>query len=318
MLAYGGQIPCEPRSVDLGGVAHEAVRLHRTSFPEDVALQLDLSKTPVAVLADTTFLGRILSNLLTNARQAVGGGGRVTVRTRAVERRDLLDDGPWLGELPRGPVVGLLEVADDGVGMDATTRERMFEPFFSTRGVGRGMGLASSLGLLGAMGGAVRVGSEPGRGTRVEVALPLSQELPEPVAVPREASMDGGVLVVDDEVGVRRITGAMLERLGFHPVLVEDGEKALEALGQRDFRAVLVDVEMPGLSGERLVRRIRELAPDLPLVAVSGYDPGTVHARLGPEAVQAFVQKPYTRADLAEALRRVLGDRGVPGRAPRR
>jgi CheY-like chemotaxis protein len=311
MLAYGGRIRVEPRPVDLNTVARESLRLLKTSFPESVRLEVDLAKVPVVVEGDPTFVRRILSNLVVNARQAVSEHGFVGVRTESRSRRDLVDDRTWLGEVPRGPMVGVLEVSDDGAGMDDATRERVFEPFYTTKGAGRGMGLATVLGLVRSMGGAVRVESAPGRGTVFQVALPLSSELPDTTRHPERGELDGSVLVVDDDPMVRRVLGAMLERSGFRTVLAASGEAALRELGEQGFRAVILDVEMPGLSGEDLLRQVALAAPDVPVLVTSGYDEGTALSRLGGLSVAGFVQKPFTQAGLEEALRSVLEPRGL-------
>jgi PAS domain S-box-containing protein len=308
MLAYGGRVRAEVAPLDLRAAVGDALRLLQTSFPEGVRLEAALSKDGPVVDADRTFLRRILSNLVSNARQAVADGGRVTVRTFRARRAGLAEGAPWLGELPAGAHVGVLEIEDDGVGMDPDTRERIFEPFFSTRGPGRGLGLASTIGLIRSLRGAVRVESEPDRGTRIQVALPLAAEAAASAPAPARPGPDGSILVVDDDPAVRRILAAMLGRLGFHAVGAASGEEALHQLGDRDFRAILLDVEMPGLAGEALARALADAAPGTPLVALSGYDEPTARARLGDAETVGFLQKPFTRSGLETALRRALRD----------
>jgi CheY-like chemotaxis protein len=274
--------------------------------------------------ADSGQLQQVLMNLVINAAEAIGPrGGSVTVATgvRAVGAED---EALWRASgqpLEPGPHV-LLEVADDGPGMDEATVERIFEPFFTTKFTGRGLGLAAVLGVVRGHRGALSVDSAPGRGTTFRVLLSPSARArdageSEPPAAPRRGTT---LLLVDDEEVVREMVGEVLEQEGLAVLRAEDGRRALdlfrEARGRVD--VVLLDLSMPGWSGEETCRRLRELDPDVPVILSSGYDPDEARGRFGAGAPAGFIQKPYRPEQLLAEIERCLesSPRSTPGPGP--
>jgi len=254
-------------------------------------------------------------NLAVNARDAMPGGGRLTVETANVSLDEVSTEG--FPEVRPGPYV-LLAVSDTGTGMDAETQGHLFEPFFTTKGPGKGtgLGLATVYGIVKQSGGHVKVYSEPGRGTTFKVYFPAIEAVEgrgdaEPAAA-EPARGKEVVLLVEDEEGVRRLTQSLLERLGYRVLAAPGGAEALEAAaGHRGEIDVLVtDVVMPQMSGPQVAEALEPLHPGIKVLYLSGYADDAVvrHGVLG--AGKAFLQKPFTAAALAEKVRQVLDEQG--------
>jgi CheY-like chemotaxis protein len=256
----------------------------------------------------------MVSNLVTNATEALGdGGGSVLVRTtvepcdRAVLAKAILGE-----DLEPGSYV-VLEVSDSGSGMSADTVVRIFDPFFSTKFTGRGLGLAAVAGIVRTNGGAILIDSELGRGTTVRVLLPICGE-PLPAATldaPRGSDTVSTltVMVVDDDDTIRSLTRDMLEQAGFTVICAEDGMAAVERLRAEPSAvdAVLLDLTMPKLSGEETYRRLLEVRSDLPVIVASGYSEQDAMDRFSGPRPAGYLQKPYRIADLKRAIAQVCG-----------
>lgn len=287
-FARGGMTSFAP--FDLASVAVDAVALARASLPDGVRLSVNLPPEPLIVDGDHGQLEQVVLNLLLNARDALQGSGDLTLQVAREDGR------------------AILRVRDDGLGMDEVTIERAFEPFFTTKGVGAGTGLGLSIayGIVRHHRGTISLQSAHGEGTTVTIALPAAQLPPPP-------SGTGRVLIVDDDTMVRRALADHVASLGLIPVEVEDGRAAIAAVAARPegFVCMLLDLVMPGISGRETYHALRPLAPRLPVVLCSGY-PLSRHT--DPEMQQgiaAFLQKPFSRDQVAAALRAA----GVPSPA---
>jgi CheY-like chemotaxis protein len=234
----------------------------------------------------------------------------VTTGTRSVPRAFLREC--LLGaDLAEGEYV-YLEVADTGCGMDAATRERIFDPFFTTKFAGRGLGLAAVLGIVRGHSGAIRVQSAPAQGSTFTVLLPAVPGVVR--AETRRAGADadwqgaGTVLLVDDEEAVRTVGARMLEWSGFQVLAASDGDEALGMYRQHTdaIVCVLLDLTMPGLSGEETFAELRRVRGDVRVVLSSGYDADEVAGRFEGRGPDGFIQKPYTMEALRDTLRRAL------------
>ncbi len=320
MLAYSGRGHFVVRPTDLNALVRENLPLLEVALPKAVRLLARLAPELPPVDADSGQLQQVLMNLVINAAEAIGErGGSVTVSTgvRAVGAED---KALWRASgqpLEPGPHVQL-EVADDGPGMDEATLDRIFEPFFTTKFTGRGLGLAAVLGVVRGHKGALSVDSAPGRGTTFRVLLspsPRAREAGEDSkpAAPRRGTT---VLLVDDEEVVREMVGEVLEQAGLAVLRAEDGRRALdlfrEARGRVD--VVLLDLSMPGWSGEQTCRRLRELDPGVRVILSSGYDPDEARGRFGADAPAGFIQKPYRPEQLLAEIERCL--ESSPTRSP--
>jgi two-component system, cell cycle sensor histidine kinase and response regulator CckA len=251
----------------------------------------------------------VLANLAVNARDAMASAGRLSVLTGNVV---LNGDAPALG-LPPGEYVRLV-VADTGSGMDAETRTRALEPFFTTKEEGRGTGLGLSTihGIVSGAGGGVLIESEPGYGTEIVVYLPRTHETVDEQAesTPPARPVGGSarILLVEDEPVVRRLFDTVLDRLGYDVVAVECGEDAVEAVVTSDaaFDLVVTDFVMPGMSGRDLVEQLGQLGYTPRVLFVSGYVPGAGIEDGLESARSAFMQKPFTADELAVRVRSLL------------
>ena len=313
MLAYSGQGRFIAQPTCLNQIVRETADLLQTGISKKAVLELDLEEDLPPVEGDASQLRQVAMNLITNASEALqDGSGTILVRTgrRIVEREDLASF--TLGSsLASGPCVSLL-VSDDGTGMDAQTRARIFDPFFSTKFTGRGLGLAGVLGIVRGHKGAVQVQSTPGAGSSFEVLLPVSPgsvKLAEPTRrSPRRPPDALRVLVADDDELVLTVASLMLEAEGCEVVGARDGQDAVDLLRDQESRIdlVLLDMTMPRLSGEEAFRELRRIRPDVPVILSSGYTEQEIRGRLAGEGVAGFVQKPYRAADLMDEIRKVL------------
>jgi len=304
MLAYAGRGAIHSAApIDVGELIAELQVLLSASLSKKAELLVQVEPESV-VLADRTTLGQVLMNLLTNASDALGSGvGRIEIRARRVRKPDSRwDDG-------LGSTVGpgdwvLMEVEDSGVGMDEATRARIFEPFFSTKPRGHGLGLAACLGIVSSHGGALRVDSEPGQGSCFSLLLPASGSS---TTVSKRASPEPSpcrVLVVDDEPIVRTQLRRSLELRGFVVTEAPDGRSALGLAREGQVDLVVLDMTMPDLDGAEVLRELRSRGCTLPVVLASGYIDAASERRLEPGSFQAFLRKPYGIADLLEAIER--------------
>lgn len=312
MLAYAGRGRFEIGPVDLNDLVGEMGELLGVTLPKGVRLQRDLAPDLPPVRADADQLRQVVMNLITNAAESIDGGeGQVQLTTSRGDRRlpgsEIVAPGPGAADEP--PPVRL-EVRDTGCGMDAETLARIFDPFFSTKFKGRGLGLAAVQGIVRRLGGGLAVESAPGEGSRFTLLLPVSADdaarsRQRPGTAPRRRR--GTALVAEDEPDVRQVIEGLLRQLGLEVLSAGDGRQALElAAGGGALDLAVLDMTMPHLGGAETLPRLRALRPDLPVLLVSGYAAGDVLQRLGrPDGVR-FVTKPFTARRFHEAVDALL------------
>jgi PAS domain S-box-containing protein len=322
MLAYSGKGRFVLESTSLGTLVSSMRDLLRAQVGTACTLDFDLDLELPPIEGDLSQLRQVVLNLVQNAAEALpDGNGTITVRVAPRHATRALLAGTHLStDLAEGDYV-CLEVTDTGVGMDDATRERVFDPFVTSKGPGRGLGLPAVLGSIRGHGGAIRVDSRPGRGTTVTVLFPplaAPSARPAERAAPGAASgaVAGTILLVEDEDAVRLTAQRTLERMGLVVMSACDGEEALELFERHgeDLACALVDVMMPRVSGDEVCRRMRARLAGLPILVMSGYHAGAITDRLA-GVVDAVVQKPFTPAGLQEAVRRALSR--APESAPR-
>ena len=316
MLAYSGRGKFISRPVSPGREAQEITSLIRASIPKNVRILFNLTDT-AAVDADKGQLQQLLMNLVINGAEAIGpNGGEVRISTRT-EHFDTPVSGFYPAEelCPGNYVV--IEIEDNGHGMTETTRARIFDPFFTTKFTGRGLGLAAVLGIVRGHHGGVKVDSTPGAGTTFRIYLPVSTSGSDPDdgesnELPERGS--GTILVIDDEETVRNVARIALERCGYQVIAAADGQKGVDAF-ERDpesISLILLDMAMPGLSGEETLKRLRAIHPDTPVVVSSGFSETDARVKFG-EAISAFLQKPYTAKQLGAEIGAILRGRAASG-----
>jgi two-component system cell cycle sensor histidine kinase/response regulator CckA len=313
LLVFSGGGHMDSGSVDLSATVGETTALLKVSLGENTHLDLALEPGLPAVHADAAQLRQIVLNLVLNAAQAIGDR-RGTINVRTLTQ---LVDATWLAgarvgqDSAPGPRVCLI-VADDGPGMEPAVLARIFDPFFTTKPTGRGLGLASVLGIVRSHGGALHVHSVPGRGTTFTLAFPPERAAPErlapaAVAVPAPWRGSGMVLVVDDEEAVRRTAAQMVEQFGFEVVEAGSGAAALELVDAgRPITLVLLDAMMPGMDGAETLTRLRQRRPGLRVVVFSGYSSQDMKPRFASQHPFGFLQKPFSPESLRDALRAAL------------
>ena len=306
MLAYSGRGRFIIGHVDLSRAVRDLAALLKTSVSRKAELSFELADDLPHVLADASQIRQVLLNLAVNASESLGEQpGAVTVRTgRAWCDRDALRQTTIDDDLPEGEYV-FVEVADTGCGMDAEMRQRVYEPFFTTKFTGRGLGLAAVLGIVRGHHGAIRLISTPGFGTTVRVLFPPAPEA-EPAPAEGVPSTTGGVvLFVDDEPALRDLAERALRPAGFQVLTAADGREALEVFrGQAaDMRVVVLDMTMPHVNGDEVLREMRRLRPGVRVILSSGFSEQEVNRRFTDGDLSGFLQKPYRPHELVEKVR---------------
>ena len=311
MLAFSRLQVLRTRTLDLGELVDDLLSLLRPLAGDHIEIHAELPAVPVPVKADPSQLEQVLVNLVTNARDAMPHGGRLTIR---------LDTAEALLGKPGGPPLpaARLSVTDSGEGMPAAVAEKAFDPFFTTKepGQGTGLGLATVHGIVMQSGGTVEIHSEVGRGTEIRVHLPRSQEPIEaptaPVAAPALRGASGTVLLVEDEDGVRRLLDQALREAGFTVFTARNGEEGLATLLEHDgaFDALVSDVVMPRLGGPELARRVRADYPTVAILLMSGFIRDSPVDLAAAAAEFPLLEKPFKPSELLAALQEVLQARG--------
>jgi signal transduction histidine kinase len=314
MLAYSGHGAFVMAPLQLDQQVREIAHLLETVISKKAQLQFDLA--PVYIEGDTSQICQVVMNLITNASEALEGrNGTITLRTSVSYADEELLHSSLFPEALKPGDYALIEVVDDGCGIAPENLERIFEPFFSTRFTGRGLGLSAVLGIVRGHGGTIKVQSTPGQGTRFQIWLPhiapppdqpVVASLNEPQSQPQLATRT--VLLVDDEPGVRSLAMRVLTRAGFRVLEAADGEKGLALFRdhQAEIDAVLLDLTMPRMSGGEVLGELRQLRADLPVLLMSGYTELDVTAQTRSAGGVNFLQKPFLAQQLITQVRQML------------
>jgi PAS domain S-box-containing protein len=300
MLAYAGKGAFVLEHFDISNQVEEIVPLLRTSIPRTIDLKLKLEGALPRIEADRSQIQQLIMNLAINAAESIEGAGTVAITTSA--RRSEAEQ----------EVV--LEVRDTGSGMDEEVRARIFDPFFTTKFTGRGLGLSAVMGIIRTHRGSISVESKPGVGSTFTVVFPAyDSPARAPAAEPAaELHGEGRILVVDDEELVRNMAAVTLQQYGYTVETATDGAAGV-ALFSRDpdgYGAVLLDLTMPVMDGDRALREIRAIRPEVPVLLSSGYSETDALARFSNHHFAGFLQKPYTGSALARKLKQLLRRRG--------
>jgi two-component system cell cycle sensor histidine kinase/response regulator CckA len=318
MLAYSGKGKFVVEILNLGEILSGQAELIGAAVSKTAVVAIEVAHDTPMVEADATQLRQVVLNLITNASEAIGEAtGTIRVRCGPIDAdRAFLSDYDFAGQLPDGKYA-FFEVADTGAGMDTETKEKIFDPFFTTKFTGRGLGLAAVQGIVRGHGGGMKVRSAPGQGTAFTLIFPASKKSASPAApsaAPAIGHTIGTVLVAEDNDAVRRMTVMMLESIGLTVVSASDGAEALHLFEKRadEFAFVLLDLMMPGMSGEEVITELGRIGTATPIVLTSGYDAQELSQRFVGRGVAAFLQKPYQLSQLRATVLEVLTAQ-VPG-----
>jgi PAS domain S-box-containing protein len=317
MLAYSGKGRFLITRVNLSQLLQENANLFRTVVSKNVAMNISLTNEGSTIDADLGQVQQVIMNLITNASEAIGNfPGVITLTTGLAEFDEAYLNQSRLDEKPPAGRFAYIEVSDTGCGMDEETQQRLFEPFFSTKFAGRGLGMPVVLGIVRAHKGAIIVQSLRGTGTTIRVLFPSSGITADAAnglsagseSRPIISSASGTVLVVDDEEAVRKVCCAFVERSGFQFIEASDGEEALSLFKKHEDEiiCVMLDLTMPRMDGISAFRRMKLIRPDIPVILCSGYDELEATKHFAAEGLSGFLQKPFGLEDLKNKIEHAL------------
>jgi PAS domain S-box-containing protein len=315
MLAYAGKAHFVQTMFDLGELVDEMVHMLKSSLPQNVVIKLDSPCDMPLISGDASQIRQVVMNLIINASEAIGeshGEIRVSLTTTEIRSGQQVRD--HLGKALIPGWYAILDVSDNGCGMDNETRQRLFEPFYTTKFTGRGLGMSAVLGIITSHGGALQLVSQSGQGTTFKVYLPVQiscepdgdGSLNQLSAEPWQGS--GTVLLVEDEEMVMPVAQSMLEMLGFRVVGACNGKEALAVYQKNavDISLVVTDIGMPVMDGYELFRELKSRKPELPIIISSGFGDSVVTSNLPGETIAGLISKPYNFNQLRELLKRVV------------
>ncbi len=314
ILTFAHRTPVAIQAVQANDVLKDMARLARETFPKNITMHLELTEPLPAVAADTNQLHQVFLNLSVNARDAMPSGGTLTYRTMLVAGGTLRRK---FNEAGRHPYV-CVSLSDTGVGMDDTTRRRLFEPFYTTKraGKGTGLGLAVVYGIIASHKGFVEVESAVNRGTTFHLYLPVAEEeqtQAEQVEQEAGAVLGGSetILLVEDEEMLMEVLSSSLRSKGYTVLAACDGDEALRVFEQHrgDIKLVITDFGLPLRTGFEVFQALRKKAPSLNVVLASGYIDPQQQTMMSAAGVRAFLQKPYQIAEVLKKIREILDER---------
>lgn len=316
LLAYAGKGQFVICVTDVPALVRDLIPLIQAAIPRKVEIILDFERGVASVEADAAQLRQVVMNLVINGAESIAdaaGTVRVSVRSAHLEAADIRRRYYAADQVESGHFV-IIEVSDNGCGMDEATQLRIFDPFFTTKFLGRGLGLAAALGIVRQHRGGIRVESSPGYGTTFEMVIPASMATPA-VIPPGDLStgpaIPSAVLVVDDEEMIRALAKAALEKFGYRVITAQNGKECVDIFTQRpdDFSIVLLDLTMPVMDGEEALAHLRQLRPQAKVLVISGYDETDVMRRIGGLHISGFLQKPFSAGRLAQKIRGIVAEK---------
>lgn len=316
MLVYAGKAPFEKTQVDICMTVTEMLKMLQSTIAKNVVIKPELSVDVPCVIGDASQIRQVVMNLIINAAEAIGdaqGEVRVSLSQKVLNKDAAEKD--YLGKIiPHGFYV-CLEVADTGGGMSYETYNRIFEPFYTTKFSGRGLGMSAVLGIIQTHSGALQLSSELGKGTTFKIFLPAqNKDCIGENSLQQVSSTtwqgNGTILLVEDEVQVLLIARTMLQRLGFTVIEASNGKEALELYQKNaaDIKLVITDMGMPVMDGYRLHSELKTLRADLPIIISSGFGDTVVKTRIANEDIAGSISKPYSFDRLRDVLKGVLDE----------
>jgi len=312
ILAFSRQSEHKMTPVRVQNVLEEVLKLSRSTIPTNIEIQQNIQQNCGLIMADTTQIHQVAMNLITNAYHAVedkNGVIDIELKEIIIEQEEVP-----VKELLSGKYVRL-SVSDSGIGMDQSTINKIFEPYFTTKekGKGTGLGLAVVYGIVKEHNGDIKVYSESGKGTTFCVYLPLMKKATEAVPAEQISELATGaesVLLVDDEVSVAKLEGQMLSRLGYQVTVKTNSGDALNAFRSNpdSFDLVISDMTMPDMTGDQLSKEILSIKPDIPIIICTGFSERINKEQAEMLGVKGFLMKPVIKSDMGKMVRNVLDE----------
>jgi len=312
MLAYAGKGPLSLESIDLSRFIDVMWPMIEISTSKKVQVKTRFPESLPTIEADSSQIRQVILNLLINASESIEEReGVITLTTGSVETGAPFADREYAGEPPSGRPYVFVEVKDSGCGMSAETLSKVFDPFYSTKFLGRGLGLAVVLGIVRSHGGFLIVESAPGRGTTFQIFFPAadrSTSSEESSNDTRSEPFARTILVVDDERMVLNLARSMSEFCGWRAITATNGREAVELFTRRtnEIHCVVLDLTMPGMDGEETLAELRRIRADIPVILASGYRVEEIKKRFAGKGLAAYIQKPYELTTFTSTLKAIL------------
>ena len=319
MLTYSGNTAMIQTLVNLRSIVAETVKLLQPSIKESVAIELDLFKDTQEIIGDSAQIQQVLMNLVINAAEAIGDrNGVITIalKERTIEKERVTD---FLGNMIPFGSYACLTVSDTGSGMDGTTQKRLFEPFYTTKFNGRGLGMSPVLGIIKSHGGALQLSTQPGVGTTFSVYFPIFSvssrvesvstiKVSPAVGLLRSLKGSGTILLVDNQDSQRTIGSALLKAMGFSTMIAMNSNEALEIYGEHGdgIDLILLGLTAPETAGIDAYRLLRKISPTLPIVIGSCYSGENLTQDFTQDPFSAAVRKPYKPDELRDTFKKFL------------
>lgn len=318
MLAYSSQDSLQESVFDLNTVVTETEGLLRVIVGDRASVDFELGRGDIALKGDEGQLHQVVLNVVKNASEAIeqGTGGAIVIRTSRIDARELsVGTARVIGTLPTSGNYVCLDIQDNGSGMDTQTARRVFEPFYSRRRGGRGLGMSAVLGIIQRHAGVVLLDTAVSEGTRFRFLIPAAAQEAEGAKETKVRNLDeiaraneDRVLIVDDDDAVRGVLVRMVKRLGFAPEAVASGLEAIEHF-ERDkggIQCILMDLSMPNMSGAETILELRKRGATAPVIAMSGYAPEGILVREVRREIDGFIAKPFELLKLSDAVASVV------------
>ncbi len=317
MLAYAGKATLTWTQVNLWMLVDEMVAMLKTTVQKNVVIRPELGADIPFIMGDASQLRQVVMNLIINAAEAIGDAeGEVHVLLTKAEIKAEHSERDHSGKIiPVGRYI-CFEVTDNGCGMDDATRSKIFDPFYTTKFTGRGLGMSAVLGIIKAHNGALQLETQPGHGTTFKFYLPVQLSESEAVEARHNAVSlawhgSGTILLAEDEEQVKLIATELLQKLGFTVLCAANGKEALELYQQNaaEITLVMTDMGMPVMNGYELFYKLKQLDPQLPIIISSGFGDGEIDSKIPREEIAGMINKPYNFEHLREVLRKASRSR---------
>ncbi len=313
MLVYAGKSLSILKRFNMTALTEDVLKMLKSIINQNVVIKSNFPSEELSIIGDASQIRQIVMNLVINASEAIDGvQGEIQVSMTEIEISASQLDSDYIGKAIEPGRYICLKVSDSGCGMDDETKKRIFEPFYTTKFTGRGLGMSAVLGIITAHKGALQLFSQPGQGTTFKIYLPAqkrdSAEKNILQVSPTAWQGSGTVLLVEDEIQIMQVAKALMEALGFSVIEAINGKEALE-LYQKNaeyIRLVVTDLGMPVMDGYELFHELKKINKNLPIIVSSGFGAGDISSRITEGEVAGFLSKPYNFDQICNVLKGVV------------